>query len=616
MLGLFLGITLRFTAAGVAVGLIGAGALAAAHRTGRALRLAGTTVLLFVLATAWVYFTLPEPSLATTVQANLMAAALFGLIAAMFAGGGASVDWRKFAQAAGKHQSKERQDVTPGAKPAKPTKLGGRFLKLAGAAFALAVVAFAVFAIMGIVDAKQIANDAPVTSYDSTSKAPLPVVSSKKVQAPVVNAPATVLTQVNNSLSNIPNANVYAVDHVRAQINGGKLVYVAPLDFDGSFFRYLRYKQVDGYFKVDATSKSASPKFVKKAMRYTPAAYFGKDARRLMYAATANSSYVMMSNTPQLEIAEDGTPYYVATLVRRYGVTNRQDFRHKAVVTLNAETGKLNFYQDLAKKPSWLDVAIDPTTTSDQVAAWGAERNGWWNANGWGGARTGVMVAVTGAGTEGNDNDVTPVMYDGQIYYQQSLTSAKSSQTSVMGYTFTDAATGKTYYYRETHDAMTPDRAQKLAKDMMKQTGWKPKMPMLYRIDGRPTWVVSMLDSSNAFRSYVYLLASGNGTQSTVATGSDADAALASYRTLFGADPTAAATAGKKTAVSGTVNRVSLSGDAMSFLLDGDPVVYTASVKTDPRVRFLMAGDKLTFTARVAKNLGSVVGKVTNATLK
>ncbi|WP_262316838.1 hypothetical protein [Lacticaseibacillus parakribbianus] len=616
MLGLFLGITLRFTAAGVAVGLIGAIALAVRHRAGRAWRLAVTTVLLFALMLALIYFALPEPSLATTVLWNLLTGTVAALITASFAGGGAKIDWTKFATAAGKHGKAPRQDVTPGAKSHKPTGLAKPFLRLAGAGFVLSLIAMAVFAIMGVVDAKQVANNAPVISYQSTTKAPLPVVGGKKAQAPVVNAPATVLTQVNNSLSNIPNANVYAVDHVRAQINGGKLVYVAPLDFDGSFFRYLRYKQVDGYFKVDATSKSASPRFVKKAMRYTPAAYFGQDARRLMYAATATSGYVMMSNTPQLEIAEDGTPYYVATLVRRYGVTNRQDFRHKAVVTLNAESGQLHFYRNLAQKPDWLDVAIDPTTASSQVAAWGAERNGWWNANGWGGARNGVMVAVTGAGTEGHDNDVTPVMYDGQIYYQQSLTSAKSAQTSVMGYTFTDAATGKTYYYRETHDAMTPDRAQKLAKDMMKQTGWKPKMPMLYRIDGRPTWVVSMLDSSDAFRSYVYLLASGNGTQSTVATGSDADAALTAYRALFGSDPTAAATAGKKTKVQGTVNRVSLSGDAMSFLLDDDPVVYTVSVKTDPRARFIMAGDKLTFTARVAKGLGSVAGKVTNGTLK
>ncbi|WP_125702295.1 hypothetical protein [Lacticaseibacillus daqingensis] len=610
MLGLFLGITLRFTALGVLVGLLGVAALATAKRSGRALRLLGLLAGLFVLAAAAVYFTLPEPSLATTVQLNLWSLVVMALVVATVAGAPA-VDWRQFATM-GKHRKKAARD----AEPAKPTKFGRQFAKLAAAGAGLAIVAWIAFTGMGLIDAKQIATQAPVVSYDSTTKAPLPVVGAKSTQAPVVNAPSTVLTQVNNSLSNIPNANVYAVDHVRAQINDGKLVYVAPLDFDGSFFRYLRYKQVDGYFKVSATSKSATPKFVKKAMRYTPAAYFGQDTKRLMYAATANTGYVLMQNAPQLEIANDGTPYYVATLVRRYGVTNRQDFRHKAVVTLNAETGKLRFYRDLSQKPAWLDVAIDPTTASDQVAAWGSERNGWWNANGFGGARTGVMVAVSGAGTEGHDNEVTPVMYDGQIFYQQALTSAKSTQTSVMGYTFTDAAIGKTYYYREHHDAMTPDRAQKLAKDMMKQTGWKPKMPMLYRIDGRPTWVVSMLDSSNAFRSYVYLLASGNGTQSTVATGEDANTALAKYRALFGDDPTAAATTGKKVTATGTVARISLSSDAMSFLLQGQTVVYTVSVKTDPLARFIQPGDALTFTARVADDQGSVTGKVTNAALK
>ncbi|WP_390405554.1 hypothetical protein [Lacticaseibacillus jixiensis] len=605
MLGLFLGITLRFTALGVIVGL-GASFVLAAKKQGKAAMRGGIwTIVWFLLAAGWIYFSLPEPSLATTVSYNLLSCLVISCTLALISGSGALAN---VIQINGKHT--KRKEVA--AKPASPW--AKRFWQLAAYSFAAVIVAFITFFALGIKDAKNVANAAPVKTVATTANAPLPEVTSSK-QSPVVNAPQTVLTQVNNSLSNIKNANVYDVLHVRAQINHGKLVYVAPLDFDGSFFRYLRYRQVDGYFTTDATSKTASPKFVKHAMKYTPAAYFGKDAKRLMYAATANSGYVMMPNAPQLEINENGQPYYVATLVKRYGATNRQDFRHKAVVTLDAVTGALHFYRDLSKKPSWLDVAIDPTTASQQVAAWASERNGWWNANGMGGARNGVMVAVANAGTEGQQSDVTPVMYNGQIFYQQSLTSAKSAQTSVMGYAFTDAATGQTTYYRETHDAMTPDRAQKLAKDMMKQTGWKPKMPMLYRIDDRPTWVVSMLDSSNAFRSYVYLEASGNGTSSTVATGDDAEAALSKYRSLFGDDPTAKASAGKRQQVAGTVLRTSLANGTMSFLLADDAHVYTVSTKADPLSRFIQVGDKLKFTARVTKTSGAVEGAVTNASL-
>lgn len=598
----FLLITLRFCALGVLATLVGLGWLAAEKRWRRAGHDAWVSLILLILAYATLYFLLPEPSLATTIMVNLGSFVIACIVQSLFLG---AISTKEFATlVTGDKKARAARRVVG---DSKPSKLFNRGI---GLGIGLAVLAVLIFSLMNVLDAKRVALNAPVTTYASTAKAPLPEVTNTKRQAPVVNTPATVLTQVNNSLSNIPNANVYSVDHVRAQVYRNKLVYVAPLDFDGSFWRYLRYKQVDGYFITDATNKSADPKFVKKPMRYTPAAYFGRDAQRLMYAATANSGYVLMNNAPQLEVDDSGNPYYVSTLVQRYGVTNRQDYRHKGVVTLNAVTGALHFYKNLKDKPKWLDVAVDPTTASGQIGAWGRERNGWWNANGFGGARQGVMVAVTGAGTEGDDEDVTPMLYNGQIYYQQSLTSAKSAQTSVMGYAFTDAATGKSYYYKENADAMTPDRAQQLAKDMMKQTGWKPKMPMLYRIAGKPTWVVSMLDTSNAFRSYVYLLASGNGTQNTVATGTDADTTLTKYLDLFGDSSAATASGGKKEKVQGTVFRTSIDGDTLYLMLNDKKVVYSVPLKNDPFARFIQPGDTVSFTARVSDTTGLATTKV------
>ncbi|WP_155287525.1 hypothetical protein [Lacticaseibacillus zhaodongensis] len=612
MFVLFLGITLRFTLLAIIVALLGCWQLLRQGKHKRVRMDLLLNVLLFIVATMWIYVVLPEPSIATTVLGNLGTLTISALIQALLTSKFKLPNVAlNFGKLGGKHdgQTKAKTDVTPG----QHRRLS--FAAITGWSLALFVIAMVVFAVAGMTDAKKIASSAPVVTHNSTSNAPLPVVDAKSQQVPVVNTPATVLTQINNSLSNIPNANVYEVKHVRAQVYRRKMVYVAPLDFDGSFLRYMRYRKVDGYFMTDATSKTARPHFVKRALRYTPQAYFGKDARRLMYAHTAQSSYVLMSNAPQLEVDDKGTPYYVSTLVKRYGMTNRQDFRDKAVVTLNAETGTVHFYKRLAAKPKWLDVAVDPNTAGAQVNSWGTERNGWWNANGIGGGQQGVMVAVGGAGTEGEDNELTPVLYKGQIYYQQSLTSAKSSQTSVMGFIFTDAASGKSYYYREEKDAMTPDRAQRLAKDMMKQTGWKPKMPLLYRIDGRPTWIVSMLDSSDAFRSYVYMLASGNGTSSTVATGDDAQSALSKYRTLFGGGLNASATNGKKKHVSGTILRTSRAGDTMSFLLAAGQTVYSISVKEYPLAQFIREGDSVSFTARVSGQNATVVSPIKDAQL-
>lgn len=609
MLLLFLGITVRYTVLAIIIALLGCWQLLKRGKRRRAGIDLLLSVLLFAIATAAVYAVLPEPSIATTVLLNLAGMTIMALVQALMT---SQISWRR-SFTAGKRGANGKP--APTKKDVTDEHHGLSFGKLTGWGVGLFAAFWVVFAVFGMIDAKKIATGAPVRVSNNTARAPLPVVDANSKQVPVMNAPATVLTQINNSLSNIPNANVYSVDHVRAQVVKHKMVYVAPLDFDGSFLRYMRYRKVDGYFITDATSKTAQPRFVKRALRYTPQAYFGKDARRIMYAHTAQSGYVLMSNAPQLEVDDKGTPYYVSTLVKRYGLTTRQDFRDKAVVTLNAETGAVRFYKRLAAKPEWLDVAVDPQTASAQVLAWGTERNGWWNANGIGGGRQGVMVAVQGAGTEGEDNELTPVLYKGQIYYQQSLTSAKSRQTSVMGFIFTDAASGKSYYYREETDAMTPDRAQKLAKDMMKQTGWKPKMPLLYRIDGRPTWVVSMLDSSDAFRNYVYMLASGNGTSSTVATGGDAQSALSKYRTLFSGGVNASATAGKKKQVKGTVLRVSRSGDTVAFILSGSSTVYSVSVKEYPLAQFVHEGDAVSYTARISGDIGTVVAKFRDAQL-
>ncbi|WP_054678209.1 hypothetical protein [Lacticaseibacillus sharpeae] len=343
MFALFAEITLRFTALGVLVFLAGIISLAVSGHKKRAGWDLGVFVLIALLCYGWIYITLPEPSMSYTVTSNLIALVVAALIQAGFA---VNAVIPKVNIEAGKLKV-HRKDVSP------DRKMGAsKFGKLAGWGFTALIIAFAVFAFLNVSEAKKVANLAPVSSDNSTANAPMPVVSGKNKEVPVVNTPATVLTQINNSLSNIPNANVYDVSHVRVQIYHNKMTYVAPIDFDGSFFRFMRYKKVDGYFTVDATSKTAQPKFVKKSMYYTPAAFFGKDVRRLMYAHSAMSGYVLMNNTPQLEVDEQGTPYYVATLVHRYGVTSRQDFRKKAIVTINAETGQAHVYKNLNNKLS------------------------------------------------------------------------------------------------------------------------------------------------------------------------------------------------------------------------------------------------------------------------
>jgi len=495
-------------------------------------------------------------------------------------------------------------------------KFYSRYISLSSISFVFALlIIFGLFmSFIRLGSTKSSANTVETKVSQQVSKAPMPVISSKNKEVAVANSVKTVKAQIQNSLSNVPNSNIYDVDHLRLQTYRGKMVYVAPLDFDGSYFRYRHYKKVDGYFIVDATSKNAKPRFVKREMKYTPSAYFGHDAYRKIYSKVAGSSYSMDGNTPQLEIDDNGKPYYISTMYKRIGISNRPNFQDEKVAVLDAETGDVKTYS-LSNKPDWLDIAIDPTISSWQIKSWGQERNGWWNAYGIGGSREGVMKSVSKAGTEGTDRQLTPVLFNKHIYYFASMTSTNSKQTSVLGYMYVNAANGKTYYYREKNDAMTPERASSLAENRMKQTQWKSSMPLLYMIDGKPTWIVSMLDDNGAFMSYVYLLASGNGTQSTVAVGNDAKSTLAKYRSLFDSQTAIPTGKGKVLNIEGNIYRFNITGNKVSFILNRDSRIYTLSLKEFPEGQFIQIGDNVQFKANIYKESGNVKSEFRNKTL-
>lgn len=593
---LFLGLAVKFTILGWIPLIVTFVVLWRRQKRRRAYGLLLVAVILFLIAVAAIYLWLPRNALPTLILTNAISILIGCGVGVLYSMG--------------------RSKKDPIAALLRPHLK--RLTKVAMWVVIASVLIFAIIWISTIAVSKSVAHTIPTTQEPSTKQAPMPVISQQQKEVPVANSIGTVANQLQNSLSNVPNSNVYEVKHIRAQLYHNQLTYIAPLDFDGSFFRYNHYQKVDGYFRVDATRKDARPKFIKTAMRFTPSAYFSHDANRRIYAYAATRGYVLDTGDTQLEVNEQGRPYYVKTLYKMYGITNAKNYAHKAVAVMDAKTGTVKVYT-LKNKPKWLDVAVDPTLAAEQIDKFGTDRNGWWNAHGFGGSRTGVMRAVKKVGTEGNQDEVTPIAYKHNIYYFASMTSTNQNQTSVLGYCFVDAATGKTYFYRERADAMTPSRAMSLAENRMKQTQWEANMPLLYRIDNRPTWVVSMLDKNGAFMSYVYLLAAGNGTQKTVAVGDDATDTLQKYRALFGikTSTSSATQNAKKKTFSGTVYRVvHENNNTMAFMLKDQSDLFTVSLKDHPFALFLNVNDQVSFDGYILKNSVTVGDSFKNATLE
>lgn len=430
--------------------------------------------------------------------------------------------------------------------------------------------------------------------YSKSSEAPI----FKRNETPIALAPSTALNRVRKSMSDIPNSQYYDIpDSVQAQYYKGKPVYIIPLSYDG-FWAMHRAKEIPGYFIVDATKQSASPKFVKKPYTYAQSAYFGKDVNRQIYRH--NPEWLTMSK-PQLEIDDDGTPYWVQTVYKSEAFSHRANYRKLHVVVMNAQTGKQVTYS-LNNLPKFIDEGITSDAATKMNTIFGKYKHGFWNFS-----RTGVIKPTN----NGPEDGVTSIFNrDGSISYFTDFTNPNSKADSAMGYSMINARTGKLTYY-QANGIMDSTGAKENANQNYKAQQWKAKMPILYNINGRPTWVMTILDNSNAIRGYYYLDAQD---QSIYGSGSNPTSALDSFRqALVSNGATTKNTPGAKSKViKGTVDRevVVSNKNKVMFTLQGSNVVYTVDTDDYNNANLLRPGDKLSFKASVVN--GQSVGNVKN----
>lgn len=422
--------------------------------------------------------------------------------------------------------------------------------------------------------------------YSKSTEAP----TFKRGETPVALAPNTVLNRVRKSMSDIPNSQYYdSPDSVQAQYYKGKPVYVVPLNYSG-FFAMNHAKEIPGYFIVDATSQGASPKFVRKPYKYAQSAYFNHDVDRQIYRG--NPEWLTMSN-PQLEIDNQGTPYWVQTVYKSETLSHRPNYKKLHVVVMNAQTGAQKTYA-LDNLPSFVDEGITSDAASDMNKYFGKYKYGFWN---W--SKTGVIKPTN----NGPEDGVTSVFNrDGSISYFTDFTNPNSKADSAMGYSMINARTGKLTYY-SANGIMDSTGAKENADQNYKAQQWEAKMPVLYNINNRPTWVMTILDSSHAIRGYYYLDAQD---QSIYGNGTNPASALDDFRqALVNNGATAKNTAGtSQKRVSGTVDRavVVSSKNKVMFTLQGSNTVYTVNTNDYDKANLTRPGDKISFKSQVVKN--------------
>lgn len=186
-------------------------------------------------------------------------------------------------------------------------------------------------------------------------------------------------------------------------------------------------------------------------MAYVPSSYLWQDAERKIYAKSSNLTRIGAVN---LEIGDDGTPYYVQSLYKEYGLSGKKRYDEFKVAVLNSVTGETKVY-DLKDTPAEIDAPLTSAVASSMNRYYGKYGKGWLNSLF---SKDDVKVPTTnGIYSSGA---VTPlVSKNGELLYFTDFTSDDQKQDSALGYSLINARTGTMEFYRDTKGMMDSDGA-------------------------------------------------------------------------------------------------------------------------------------------------------------
>lgn len=450
------------------------------------------------------------------------------------------------------------------------------------------LIIFAVFLISGIYfsTAGMFNADKKFTSVDVTEKVEIETFDEKETPASV--PPKFARNKMKKAFGQVPNTSFYELGKLQIQKVDGEYVYIAPAEFS-SFFKWIQGGSTPGYFVMSATDSTDNPKFKREhPMVFTPSSFFNKNVDRhirLMYPK------LIFKGSAQLEVDDDGKPYYVKT----YGnfISARNGFDPAGVVVVDPANGATKKYA-LKDAPAFIDGAVSPEAVSLQNSYYGKYIHGFFNS-------VFGKKDVKLPSDEGVEANVTPIFNDqGDMYYFTDFTSPKEDVDSMLGYSLTHARTGEiTYYTGDLEESyMDSEGALQIIEKKFIEKKWKGQMPVLYNFYGEATWLTPVLDSNGFLQNY-FLVSAANPEISVFA--STPNDALKQYKLALqkqGATVEHAADAEELT-VTGQIVRVYKEriGEITNiYLLLDNKQNFIASSEIEPLAIYLQDGDTVRLT--------------------
>lgn len=365
-----------------------------------------------------------------------------------------------------------------------------------------------------------------------------------------------------------------------------KLYYVGPLEHRGIFQWISNYRQGSkGYVMVSATNpqdvrliqnvngKDIYLKYQTKGfiMDYLP--------RYLYFHGIVNVGMADFS----FEVDDELNPYWVVTLYK-----NKVGYLgHDAVgvILVNAQTGEMERYS-LDNLPSWVDRVQPEAFIYSQIRDWGEYVNGFWNSVF---AKTGTLKP-TANGLHliyGNDNSV---------YWYTGITSSGKDESTV-GFILVNSRSKEAKWYKVA--GANEAGATKSAEGQVQEKGYRAGYPILYNINGVPTYIAPLKDKEGLLKSVAFISVEN---YNVVGVGPDIESALRVYRqnlsnkgNLF-----VPGSNNKQVNLQGHISRISAAvkgGESyFYFMLEGDSRIFVGTVNTSPKLPLAKVGDTVSIT--------------------
>ncbi len=425
-----------------------------------------------------------------------------------------------------------------------------------------------------------------------------------ETKTPASVPPKFARNKMKKAFGQVPDTSYYELGNLQIQKVKGEFVYIAPVEFSG-FFKWWNGDVTPGYFTMSATDSSDNPKFIKSEMMYTPSSYLHKNLERHMRMKHPTKIFY---GDPQLEVDEEGKPYYI----RSYGkfITARNGFDVEGIVVVDPATGQTESFK-LSDVPAFIDGAVSPETVSLQNSYYGKYIHGFWNS---------VIGKkdVRLPSDEGTEANVSPIFSeDGEMYYFTDFTSPKEGVDSMLGYSLTDGRTGKAVYYTGNMEEsyMDSQGALQIIEKKFIEKKWEGEMPVLYNFYGEASWLTPVLDSNGFLQNY-FIVSAAN--PEIFVYGNTPNEALKLYKTALqrGSSSVNGSSNAEEKSITGTVIRVFKErvGDftQVSFLLD-NKTNYIVSSESAPFAVYMEEGDQVQVTYL---NTGELFLPVKEVTIK